>query len=150
MESKSIAIIGGNGGMGKLFVRLFEEFGHDVIVADLETDCSNAGAASKADVVVIAVPIATTKLRHIAKRTHSSLISLPQNKNPLKQCCSISLVVLLERIHYLDQVFIHFKGSALLSFAPEIRQTGILGSVKYYKPEGSQFLTQLLKSTIVQ
>ena len=60
MVAKSIAIIGGNGGMGKLFVRLFKDFGHDVMVADVDTEYSNVVAASNADVVVIAVPIAST------------------------------------------------------------------------------------------
>ncbi|MBC8201578.1 MAG: bifunctional chorismate mutase/prephenate dehydrogenase [Planctomycetes bacterium] len=60
METKTIAIIGGNGGMGQLFNRLFEDFGHTVIIADLGTDCSNAQAAQQADVIVIAVPIAVT------------------------------------------------------------------------------------------
>jgi chorismate mutase / prephenate dehydrogenase len=60
MQVKTIAIIGGSGGMGQLFTRLFEEFGHKVLIADLDTDCSNREAASAADVVVVAVPIAST------------------------------------------------------------------------------------------
>ena len=60
METKTIAIIGGNGGMGQLFAHLFEDFGHDVVISDLDTDCTNKEAAREADVVVIAVPIACT------------------------------------------------------------------------------------------
>ena len=60
MEAKTIAIIGGKGGMGQLFTQLFEDFGHSVVLADLDTECSNTQAAQNADVVVIAVPIAST------------------------------------------------------------------------------------------
>jgi chorismate mutase/prephenate dehydrogenase len=60
MVSKSIAIIGGNGGMGQIFVRLFEDFGHDVLIADQNTELSNINAVQNADVIVIAVPIDAT------------------------------------------------------------------------------------------
>lgn len=60
METKSIAIIGGEGGMGQLFVRLFADFGHTVLIADKGTERTNIEAVQNADVVVIAVPIAST------------------------------------------------------------------------------------------
>jgi len=61
MEAKTIAIIGGNGGMGQLFVRLFADFGHTVLIADQDTELSNTSAVQNADVIVIAVPIASTQ-----------------------------------------------------------------------------------------
>ena len=61
MESQTISIIGGNGGMGQLFKRMFEDFGHSIIVADLDTELSNSKAASEADVVMVAVPISETE-----------------------------------------------------------------------------------------
>ncbi len=60
MESKKVTIIGGNGGMGQLFATLFADFGHKVLISDLDTDSTNIEIASKADVVVFAVPIANT------------------------------------------------------------------------------------------
>ena len=60
MEPKQIAIIGGNGGMGQLLQKLFEDFGHAVVCADLNTKITNIEAAQHADVVVISVPIAAT------------------------------------------------------------------------------------------
>jgi chorismate mutase/prephenate dehydrogenase len=60
MEPKKIAIIGGNGGMGQVLQKLFEDFGHTVVCADLNTKITNIEAAQHADVVVISVPIAAT------------------------------------------------------------------------------------------
>ncbi|MBT5137207.1 MAG: bifunctional chorismate mutase/prephenate dehydrogenase [Phycisphaerae bacterium] len=60
MEPKQIAIIGGNGGMGQVLQKLFEDFGHTVVCADLNTKITNIEAAQHADVVVISVPIAAT------------------------------------------------------------------------------------------
>lgn len=60
MEPKQIAIIGGNGGMGQALQKLFEDFGHTVVCADLNTKITNIEAAQHADVVVISVPIAAT------------------------------------------------------------------------------------------
>ncbi|MFW9925865.1 MAG: prephenate dehydrogenase/arogenate dehydrogenase family protein [Candidatus Thorarchaeota archaeon] len=64
-----IAIVGGAGGMGKWLVNHFLEIGHTVIVADpnanrvisgVELIPNNAAAASKADVVVVSVPMEET------------------------------------------------------------------------------------------
>ena len=56
----TVAIIGGNGQMGGCMTRLFEDLGHYVIAADLQTKTTPAEAAAAADVVVISVPIAET------------------------------------------------------------------------------------------
>lgn len=61
VEPVTVAIIGGKGGMGRCMARLFEDLGHAVLVADLDTDLSSAEAAALADVVVISVPIEVTE-----------------------------------------------------------------------------------------
>jgi chorismate mutase/prephenate dehydrogenase len=60
-EQKDIAIIGGAGAMGGVLVRLFRDLGHRVEVADLNTPLTPEAAASRADVVVISVPILATE-----------------------------------------------------------------------------------------
>lgn len=60
LEPKSIAVIGGRGAMGQCVARLFADIGHDVVVADHESDLSPKDAATQADVVVISVPIDRT------------------------------------------------------------------------------------------
>ncbi len=61
VEPKKIAIIGGEGGMGRSLHTLFSDLGHDVSSADLETALRPADAAAMADVVVISVPIRETR-----------------------------------------------------------------------------------------
>ncbi len=60
IEKKTIAVIGGHGGIGSLMATMFQGFGHDVLISDLETEISNIEAASQADVVVVSVPIEAT------------------------------------------------------------------------------------------
>lgn len=60
IEPKTIAIIGGNGGMGKCMAGMFADLGHAVMIADLETDLTPTEAAKVADVVMISVPIDAT------------------------------------------------------------------------------------------
>lgn len=55
-----IGIIGGTGGMGQLFKKRFVSRGYKVIVASRRTKMSIEGCASKADVVIITVPINKT------------------------------------------------------------------------------------------
>ena len=61
VEPQRIAIIGGEGGMGRSLNTLFSDLGHEVSSADLETDLHPKDAASDADVVVISVPIRETR-----------------------------------------------------------------------------------------
>jgi chorismate mutase/prephenate dehydrogenase len=61
VESKAIAIIGGEGGMGRSLNTLFSDLGHEVLSADLETPLRPEEAAATADVVVISVPIRDTR-----------------------------------------------------------------------------------------
>ena len=60
MEPVTVAIIGGRGGMGRAMARLFEDLGHAVLIADVDTELSPVDAAKLADVVVISVPIDVT------------------------------------------------------------------------------------------
>ncbi|MFZ5447651.1 MAG: prephenate dehydrogenase/arogenate dehydrogenase family protein [Thermodesulfobacteriota bacterium] len=52
-----IAIIGGNGQMGRWFKRFFESKGLEVLVADVDTPQTASEVAALADVVVLSVPI---------------------------------------------------------------------------------------------
>ncbi len=60
VEQRSVAVIGGKGGMGRCMAALFADLGHAVMIADLDTDLSPQEAAGLGDVVVISVPIDTT------------------------------------------------------------------------------------------
>jgi prephenate dehydrogenase/chorismate mutase len=58
---RTVAVVGGRGGIGRVMVRLFEDLGHHVVVADRDTDLSNGDAAAAADVTVVSVPIDATE-----------------------------------------------------------------------------------------
>ena len=60
VEPRTIAIIGGKGGMGRCLAGLFGDLGHAVMIADLDTTLTPEEAASVADVVIISVPIDAT------------------------------------------------------------------------------------------
>src|SRR6185503_18003940 len=57
---RKVAVIGGQGQMGQLLSRTFQELGHSVAIADVDTALSPEQAAREADVVVISVPIDLT------------------------------------------------------------------------------------------
>ena len=61
VESRTIAIIGGEGGMGRSLNTLFSDLGHEVLSADLETALRPEQVAATADVVIISVPIRDTR-----------------------------------------------------------------------------------------
>ena len=61
VEPRSVAIVGGHGGMGRCMASLFADLGHEVMVADLDTELTAVQAAKTADVVVISVPIGVTE-----------------------------------------------------------------------------------------
>jgi chorismate mutase/prephenate dehydrogenase len=58
---KTVAIIGGEGGMGRSLNTLFSDLGHRVLIADVETELRPSDAAANADVVLISVPIRETR-----------------------------------------------------------------------------------------
>jgi chorismate mutase/prephenate dehydrogenase len=60
IEPRTVAIIGGKGGMGRCMANLFADLGHAVMIADLDTGLTPEEAARQADVVVISVPIDVT------------------------------------------------------------------------------------------
>ena len=55
-----IGIIGGTGGMGRLFSRIFQEAGHDVMVSGRTTSITNEYIAEHAELIVLSVPIRDT------------------------------------------------------------------------------------------
>lgn len=61
IESRTVAVIGGHGGMGSCLVQMFGDLGHAVMIADLDTALTPIEAAALADVVVISVPIGVTE-----------------------------------------------------------------------------------------
>jgi chorismate mutase/prephenate dehydrogenase len=77
-ESRTVAVIGGRGGMGALMVRLFGDLGHQVIVADVDTALSAGDAASVADAVVVSVPIDVTEevIRAVGPRLREDAVML--------------------------------------------------------------------------
>ena len=60
LSPKTVAVIGGEGGMGQVLRRLFADLGHAVISVDLATELSAVEAARASDAVVVSVPIAVT------------------------------------------------------------------------------------------
>lgn len=60
VEPKMVAIIGGEGGMGRLMHTLFTDLGHSVMIVDLDTELGAKEAAAAADVVLVSVPIRDT------------------------------------------------------------------------------------------
>jgi len=61
VQTQTIAIIGGEGGMGRSLNTLFSDLGHEVLSADLDTELRPEEAAATADVVVVSVPIRDTR-----------------------------------------------------------------------------------------
>jgi chorismate mutase/prephenate dehydrogenase len=59
--TRTVAVVGGHGGIGRVMVRLFEELGHRVLVADIDTALAPGDAAAAADVTVVSVPIDVTE-----------------------------------------------------------------------------------------
>ena len=60
VDTKTIAIVGGEGAMGRWFQRFFAEDGHRILSADLDTTLKTEDAVAQADLVMIAVPIRDT------------------------------------------------------------------------------------------
>lgn len=61
IEPKTVAVIGGKGGMGACMASLFTQLGHHLLVADLNTEITPEQATKQADVVIISVPIEVTE-----------------------------------------------------------------------------------------
>ncbi len=61
VQPRTVAVIGGQGAMGRCMAGLFGDLGHAVLVADLETRLTPEQAAAAADVVIVSVPIDVTE-----------------------------------------------------------------------------------------
>ena len=57
MSSVTIGIIGGTGGMGRLFEKIFLSAGHTVLIAGRKTALSYGELAQKSDVIILSTPI---------------------------------------------------------------------------------------------
>lgn len=60
VKPAKVAIIGGLGGMGQIFARLFKELNNEVLIVDRETPLRPAEAIKRAEVVLVSVPIDIT------------------------------------------------------------------------------------------
>jgi chorismate mutase/prephenate dehydrogenase len=60
LASHTVGIIGGNGGMGQLFAKLFKDAGQDVLIADVDTKMTAQQVTAASDAVLISVPIEKT------------------------------------------------------------------------------------------
>ena len=85
-EPKTVAVIGAKGGLGRRMAELFSELGHHVLAVDLDTELTGAEAASRADVTLIAVPIAVTEqvIRELGPHVpaHGLLMDITSIKGP--------------------------------------------------------------------
>jgi chorismate mutase/prephenate dehydrogenase len=59
--TRTVAVIGGAGRMGRRLVQLFADLGHTVLVADVDTPLAPVEATRAADVTVVSVPIDRTE-----------------------------------------------------------------------------------------
>ncbi|MCA9311951.1 MAG: prephenate dehydrogenase/arogenate dehydrogenase family protein [Phycisphaerales bacterium] len=59
-DQRTIAIIGGHGGMGRLLARMLQAQGHTLLIADVDTELTSSEAAARADVTIVSVPIDRT------------------------------------------------------------------------------------------
>lgn len=60
-RSYTVAVIGGNGRLGRVMSRLFRDLGHTLLIVDTDTALCAEEAAAVADVVVVSVPIDVTE-----------------------------------------------------------------------------------------
>ena len=70
-DALQLGIIGGEGSMGSLFKKMFEELGHKVLVSDKGTKLSNKELAAKSDVIVLSLPM--NALAEVSREIKSSL-----------------------------------------------------------------------------
>ena len=95
LAERTVAIIGGNGGMGRLFARVFEDLGQHVLIADLDTTLTPIEAVQQADAVLLSVPMEAT-LEVIAElgghvKDDGLLFDLTSTKTaPIEAMCAAS------------------------------------------------------------
>jgi chorismate mutase/prephenate dehydrogenase len=83
--ARTVAVVGGRGGIGRVMARLFADLGHHVLVADLETALTPAAAAAAADVTVVSVPIDATEQVIAAVGPHVRADALLMDVTSVKQ-----------------------------------------------------------------
>jgi chorismate mutase / prephenate dehydrogenase len=84
-DPKTVAIIGGRGGMGKRLAELFGALGHRVLISDLGTELSPVDAARAAQVTIVSVPISATLQVIDAVGPHVPAAGLLMDVTSLKQ-----------------------------------------------------------------
>lgn len=57
MKKLTVGIIGGNGGMGRFFDRIFKKHGHDVLISSRRTELTSRELALRSDVIFISTPV---------------------------------------------------------------------------------------------
>ena len=85
VEPKVLAIIGGEGAMGRRLAELFRGLGHQVLSADLHSTLGAEEAARRADVTLISVPIQVTAQVIAAVGPHVPAHGLLMDVTSLKQ-----------------------------------------------------------------
>lgn len=102
-SAKTILIIGGKGGMGKLYARFFESSGHQVRILDVDNQHELSTLASGADVAIVTVPIHVTAqvIEQIAPYldAHCVLADFTSNK--------LGLPKLMAKVHKGPVVSLH-------------------------------------------
>ena len=61
MKNVTIGIIGGTGGMGKLFEKVFLDAGHTVLIAGRSTELTYIDLAKQSDVIIISTPLSSVE-----------------------------------------------------------------------------------------
>lgn len=122
LETRTVAIIGGNGGMGGLFARVFEDLGQNVLIADLDTTLTPAEAARTAEAVLISVPMEST-LEVIAQvgphvREDGLLFDLTSTKtDPISAMCAATSADVIG-LHPMFGPSIHTMQEQRIVFVP--------------------------------
>ena len=93
-KPKVIGIIGGNGKIGSVFAKEFENHGYEVLISDVGTELSNIEVAKKSDIVIVSVPIRKTRviIDEIIKSVNSYALITDMTSvkiNPVKGFVSI-------------------------------------------------------------
>lgn len=61
MEKVTIGIIGGTGGMGRLFEKVFLNAGHNVLIAGRSTELTYLELSKQSDVIILSVPVSSVE-----------------------------------------------------------------------------------------
>lgn len=61
MKKVTLGIIGGTGGMGRLFEKVFVDAGHTVLIAGRSTELTNIELTKQSDVIILSVPVSSVE-----------------------------------------------------------------------------------------